>query len=150
VCDELDSTVTAYAWDSEHGELKPFQVIPTLPETFIGRNSPAEIQAAPSGRFIYVSNRGHDSIVTFGVDPATGRLAPLDWESTRGRTPRFFTLDPTGGLIYAANLQSHNIVAFGSIRRPASPRRRASWSRPAALPASYSRVLEAGTERNAR
>jgi 6-phosphogluconolactonase len=112
VCDELDSTVTAYAWDAEHGELKPFQVIPTLPETFIGKNSPAEIQAAPSGRFIYVSNRGHDSVVTFGVDPATGRLAPLDWEPTRGRTPRFFTLDPTGGSLYAANLQSHNIVAF--------------------------------------
>jgi 6-phosphogluconolactonase len=112
VCDELDSTVTAYVWDSEHGELKAFQVIPTLPETFMGRNSPAEIQAAPSGRFIYVSNRGHDSIVTFGVDPATGRLAPLGWESTRGRTPRFFTLDPTGGLLYAANLQSHDIVAF--------------------------------------
>ena len=112
VCDELDSTVTAYAWDSEHGELKAFQVIPTQPETFMGRNSPAEIQAAPSGRFIYVSNRGHDSIVTFGVDAATGRLAPLDWESTRGRTPRFFTLDPTGSLLYAANLQSHSIVAF--------------------------------------
>jgi 6-phosphogluconolactonase len=112
VCDELDSTVTAYAWDSEHGALTAFQVISTLPETFIGKNSPAEIQAAPSARFIYVSNRGHDSIVTFGVDPATGRLAPLNWESTRGRTPRFFTLDPTGGLLYAANLQSHNIVAF--------------------------------------
>jgi 6-phosphogluconolactonase len=112
VCDELDSTVTAYAWDSEHGELKPFQVIPALPETFVGKNSPAEIQAAPSGRFIYVSNRGHDSIVTFGVDPATGRLAPLDWEPTRGHTPRFFGLDPTGGMLYAANLQSHDIVAF--------------------------------------
>jgi 6-phosphogluconolactonase len=112
VCDELDSTVTAYAWDSERGELKPFQVIPTLPDAYIGKNSPAEIQAAPSGRFIYVSNRGHDSIVTFGVDPATGRLTPLGWEPTRGHTPRFFTLDPSGGSLYAANLQSHNIVAF--------------------------------------
>jgi 6-phosphogluconolactonase len=112
VCDELDSTVTAYTWDSEHGALTAFQVIPTLPETFMGRNSPAEIQAAPSGRFVYVSNRGHDSIVTFDIDSATGRLTPLGWESTRGRTPRFFTLDPTGGLLYSANLQSHNIVAF--------------------------------------
>jgi 6-phosphogluconolactonase len=112
VCDELDSTVTAYAWDSERGEFKALQVIPTLPETFMGRNSPAEIQVAPSGRFVYVSNRGHDSIVTFGIDPVAGTLAPLGWESTRGHTPRFFTLDPTGGLLYAANLQSHDIVAF--------------------------------------
>jgi 6-phosphogluconolactonase len=59
-----------------------------------------------------VSNRGHDSIVTFSVDPATGRLTPLGWESTRGRTPRFFTLDPAGRMLYAANLESHNIVAF--------------------------------------
>ena len=59
-----------------------------------------------------MSNRGHDSIVTYSIDPATGRLAPVGWEPTQGHTPRFFTLDPTGGLLYAANLQSHNIVAF--------------------------------------
>ncbi len=59
-----------------------------------------------------MSNRGHNSIVTYNVDPASGRLAPVGWEPTQGRTPRFFTLDPTGGLLYAANLESHNIVAF--------------------------------------
>jgi 6-phosphogluconolactonase (cycloisomerase 2 family) len=112
VCDELDSTVTAFGWDSERGELKPFQVIPTLPETFMGNNQPAEIQVAPSGNFVYVSNRGHDSIVTYGVDPATGRLTLQGFEPTQGRTPRFFTLDPTGSLLYAANLESDNIVAF--------------------------------------
>jgi 6-phosphogluconolactonase len=112
VCDELDSTVTAYGWNSERGELKAFQVIPTLPAAYMGKNSPAEIQVAPSGSFVYVSNRGHNSIVTFSVDPATGMLAPLGWEPTQGRTPRFFTLDPTGSLLYAANLESDNIVAF--------------------------------------
>jgi 6-phosphogluconolactonase len=112
VCDELDSTVTGFAWDSERGELKAFQVIPTLPETFMGNNQPAEIQFAPSGNFVYVSNRGHDSIAIFGVDPANGRLAPVGWEPTRGRTPRYFTLDPTGSLLYAANLESDNIIAF--------------------------------------
>jgi 6-phosphogluconolactonase len=112
VCDELDSTVTAYAWNSERGELKPLQVIPSVPDTFMGNNSPAEIEVAPSGNFVYVSNRGHDSIATFGVDPASGRLAPVAWEPTQGHTPRFFTLDPTGGLLYAANLESHTIVAF--------------------------------------
>jgi 6-phosphogluconolactonase (cycloisomerase 2 family) len=112
VCDELDSTVTAYVWNSERGELKAFQVIPAQPDTYMGNNSPAEIQVAPSGNFVYVSNRGHNSIVTYSVDPATGRLAPVGWEPTQGHTPRFFTLDPTGGLLYAANLESHNIVAF--------------------------------------
>jgi 6-phosphogluconolactonase len=112
VCDELDSTVTAYAWNSERGELTAFQVIPTLPVAYMGDNSPAEIEVARSGNFVYVSNRGHDSIVTFSVDPATGMLAPVAWEPTQGRTPRFFTLDPTGGLLYAANLESHTIVAF--------------------------------------
>jgi 6-phosphogluconolactonase len=112
VCDELDSTVTAFGWDAERGELKAFQVIPTLPETFMGNNQPAEIQVAPSGNFLYVSNRGHDSIVTFSIDPANGRLAVSGFEPTQGRTPRFFTLDPTGSLLYAANLESDNIVAF--------------------------------------
>jgi len=112
VCDELDSTVTAYGWNSERGELKAIGVIAAQPDTYMGNNSPAEIQIAPSGNFVYVSNRGHNSIVAYSVDPATGRLAPVGWEPTQGRTPRFFTLDPTGSLLYAANLESHNIVAF--------------------------------------
>jgi 6-phosphogluconolactonase len=112
VCDELDSTVTAYGWDSQRGALTPLQVTPTLPDTFLGNNQPAEVQVAPSGNFLYVSNRGHDSIVIFSIDPASGRLAPIGWEPTRGRTPRFFTLDPTGSLLYAANLESDNIVTF--------------------------------------
>jgi 6-phosphogluconolactonase len=110
VCDELDSTVTAFAWNSERGELKAFQVIPASPDTYMGNNSPAEIQVAPSGSFVYVSNRGHDSIVTFSVDLATERLAPVGWEPTQGHTLRFFTLDPTGGLLYAANLESHTVA----------------------------------------
>ena len=113
VCDELDSTVTAYAWNSERGELKAIQVIPSVPDTFMGNNSPAEIEVARSGNFVYVSNRGHNSIAAFSVDPADGRLAPVAWQPTQGRTPRFFTLDPTGDLLYAANLESHSIVAFG-------------------------------------
>jgi len=70
VCDELDSTVTAFVWNSERGELKAFQAIPTLPMSYMGNNSPAEIEVARSGNFVHVSNRGHNSIVTFSVDPA--------------------------------------------------------------------------------
>src|SRR5205085_10644037 len=112
VCDELDSTVTAYEWNAERGELKAIQVIPSLPDTFMGNNSPAEIEVARSGNFVYVSNRGHNSIATFSIDASSGRLAPVAWEPTQGRTPRFFGLDPTGAMLYAANLDSHNIVAF--------------------------------------
>jgi 6-phosphogluconolactonase len=112
VCDELASTVTAYAWDSERGEAKPLQVITTLPEDYVGDNTTAEIQFAPSGRYLYVSNRGHNSIVIYSADQASGKLGPIGWEPTRGRTPRFFGLDPTGRLLYAPNLDSDNIVAF--------------------------------------
>jgi 6-phosphogluconolactonase len=111
VCNELDSTVTGYGWDAQRGEFKAIQVIPSVPDTFVGNNSPAEIEVAPSGNFVYVSNRGHNSIVTFSID-ANGRLAPVAWEPTQGHTPRFFGLDPSGSLLYAANLESHNIVAF--------------------------------------
>src|SRR5579864_7665286 len=112
VCDELDSTVTAHNWDSERGELKPFQVTPSLPVNLIGGTTTAEIEVAPSGNYLYVSNRGHNSIVIFSIDSANGMLAPIGWEPTRGKTPRFFGLDPTGGMLYAANLDSDNIVAF--------------------------------------
>ena len=95
VVNELDSTVTAYHWNSERGELKPFQIIPTTtPSTYTGDNTGAEIAVAPSGKFVYASNRGHDSIVIFAVDPASGMLAHVGWESVQGRKPRFFCLDP--------------------------------------------------------
>jgi 6-phosphogluconolactonase len=112
VANELDSTVAAYTWNSESGEFKPFEVITTLPTNYTGNNSPAEIFVAPSGKFVYVSNRGHNSIAIFSVDPASGELAQVGWESTRGKTPRFFALAAGGTMLYAANLESHNIVAF--------------------------------------
>lgn len=112
VVNELDSTVTAYHWNSERGGLKPFQVIPTTPTTHTGDNTGSEIAVAPSGSFVYASNRGHNSIVIFAVDETTGMLDPVGWESTRGETPRFFTLDASGNLLYAANLNSGSIVVF--------------------------------------
>lgn len=112
VVNELDSTVTAYHWDSETGELKPFQIISTTPTTYTGDNTGAEIAVAPSGKFVYASNRGHDSIVIYSVDPASGMLAHVGWESVQGRKPRFFGLDPDGSQLYAANEDSHTIVAF--------------------------------------
>ncbi|MBI4192219.1 MAG: lactonase family protein [Betaproteobacteria bacterium] len=112
VINELDSTVTAYNWDSDRGELRPVQVIPTTPTTFTGDNTGAEIAVAPSGNFVYGSNRGHNSIVIFSVDQSTGMLDPICWEATQGEWPRFFALDPSGNLLYVANQYSDSIVVF--------------------------------------
>ncbi|HJU19881.1 MAG TPA: lactonase family protein [Stellaceae bacterium] len=112
VNNELDSTVTAYHWDEERGRLEPFQIVPSLPDTYTGANTTAEIAVDPIGRFLYVSNRGHDSIGIFAIEQTNGRLAPVGWESTRGRRPRFFALDPAGRFLYAANEASDTIVTF--------------------------------------
>jgi 6-phosphogluconolactonase len=109
---ELDSTITTFQFDTHRGELMPLQTITTLPPSFTGVSTTSEIAVAPSGRFVYGSNRGHDSIVIFAVDDATGVLSPVGWESTQGRVPRFFALDPSGTFLYAANQNSDTIVAF--------------------------------------
>lgn len=112
VINELDSTVTTYRFDDEKGTLEPLQVIPSLPTTFTGQNTSSAILMAKSGRFVYTSNRGHDSIGIFAVDSKSGVLAHAGWESTRGRTPRFICFDPAENFLYAANQASHNIAAF--------------------------------------
>ena len=112
VIDELDSTVTTYRWDAAHGSLQPVQVVPTTPPSFTGDNTGAEVAVAPSGRFVYGSNRGHDSIAIFAVDRAQGTLTPVGWQPTQGKTPRFFSLDPAARFLYAANQDSDTIVTF--------------------------------------
>jgi 6-phosphogluconolactonase len=112
VINEIDSTLTTYHFEPEKGVLKPVQVITTLPPSHTGNNSTAEVWVAPSGRFVYGSNRGHDSIVVFAVDPKLGTLAPVSWHPTEGRTPRYFGFDPTGTHLYAANQNSDNVVIF--------------------------------------
>ena len=112
VLNELDSTLTTYRLDPERGALEPLQVITTLPPAFTGNSTTSEIAVASSGRFVYASNRGHDSIAIFAIDTATGALAPVGWESTQGKTPRFIALDPSGTFLYAANQDSDTIVAF--------------------------------------
>jgi len=112
VLNELDSSMTTYQFDSGRGELKPIQIVPTIPDTYTGNNTAAEIAVARSGRFVYASNRGHNSIVIFGIDAASGRLTPVGWEPTQGLTPRYFGLDPAGANLYAANQESDTVVAF--------------------------------------
>jgi 6-phosphogluconolactonase len=109
---ELASTITALSWDGKTGRLTPFQTMSTLPAGFQGENDTAEIVVSPDGRFVYGSNRGHDSLAVFRVDPSTGRLSLAGDVSSGGKTPRSFALDPTGRWLLAANKDSGTIVVF--------------------------------------
>jgi len=92
--------------------LKEIQTLTTLPAVLVENNSTAEVQVHPSGRFLYGSNRGHDSIAVFAIDPAKGTLTPVEHVSTQGRTPRNFGIDPTGSYLIAANQNSDTLVVF--------------------------------------
>ena len=113
VINELGCTITGYDYDSETGALTPFQTVGTLPAAGFGRhNTTADIHVHPSGRFVYGSNRGHDSIAIFSVDGETGRLTEAGHQSTEGWTPRNFAIDPSGEFLLAANQDSDTIVSF--------------------------------------
>lgn len=112
VINEQGMTMTAFAYDAAGGSLREIQTVPTLPEGIGGRNSTADVHVHPSGRFVYGSNRGHNSIVIFAVDQATGKLSLVGHESTQGRTPRNFAIDPSGATLYAANQDTHTVVSF--------------------------------------
>jgi 6-phosphogluconolactonase (cycloisomerase 2 family) len=111
VLNELDSSITAYRYDTDTGALEPFQLLPSLPDNFTGNSRAAEITVSADGRFIYASNRGHDSIGTFSIEKGTGRLTPVEWTAT-SRTPRFITLDPSGRFLFAASEDEDTITAF--------------------------------------
>jgi 6-phosphogluconolactonase len=111
---ELQLTVTAFAIDPQQGGLTDVQTITTLPEgqEALSNYSTAEVQVHPSGRFLYGSNRGHDSITVFAIDDATGKLTFVQNEPTQGSTPRGFGIDPTGAYLLAGNQRSDSVVAF--------------------------------------
>jgi 6-phosphogluconolactonase len=112
VINELQSTVTAFAYDAARGALQEIQTLPTLPDDFSGSNTTAEIQVHPSGRFLYGSNRGHDSIAVYAIDADSGRLRFVEHESTQGDLPRNFGIDPSGRFLLAANQGSDSVVVF--------------------------------------
>lgn len=112
VLNELTSTVTTFAYDAKAGSLTERQTVSTLPASFTGSNSGAEIVVHPSGKFVYSSNRGHNSIALFRIDPAQGTLTFVDAQDTGGRTPRNFAIDPTGRLLFAANQDSGTMLVF--------------------------------------
>jgi 6-phosphogluconolactonase len=111
---EINLTVSAFTADPERGSLTELQTISNLPENVPVQPglSTAEIQVHPSGRFVYGSNRGHDSITVFAVDQKTGRLTYVQNEPTQGSTPRGFGIDPSGAYLLAGNQRSDSVVVF--------------------------------------
>jgi 6-phosphogluconolactonase len=110
---EADMTVTAFAFDPDRGAFTKLHHLSTLPDDAAReRVSTAQIQVDPSGRFVYVSNRGHDTIAVFAIDQATGQVTPAGHVHSGGRTPRNFAIDPAGRFLYAANQGSDRIVCY--------------------------------------
>ena len=112
VINEMGSSVTTFAFDAKRGALQELQTLSTLPADFTGNNTSAEIRVHPSGKFVYASNRGHDSLAVFAFDAATAQLRLVEIQPSRGKAPRCFTLDPTGQWLLAQNQDSDNIVVF--------------------------------------
>ena len=109
---ELDSTVTALEWDPSTGKLTADASVSTLPAGFTGENSTAEVEVDSRGRFLYGSNRGHDSIAVFRINPVSGALTLIAHTLTRGKEPRHFALDPTGRWLVAGNQNSNTLAVF--------------------------------------
>jgi len=109
---EIKSTVAVFSYVAKRGELQEIQTVSALPKDFQGVTNAAEIVVHPSGKFLYSSNRGHDSIAVFAVDPKAGTLTLIEHVSTQGKVPRNFAIDPTGSYLFAANQNSDNVVLF--------------------------------------
>lgn len=109
---ELNSTITAFSYDRADGHLDALQTVSTLPMAFNGENTCADIHIEPEGRFLYGSNRGHNSLAIFSIDSNTGFLEQLGHQPTGGEVPRNFAIAPKGDFVYVANQNSDNIVYF--------------------------------------
>ena len=110
--EEMTSQVTSFTYNSKTGKLTIIEHLSTLPKGFKGNNSTAQILTSPDGKFLYCSNRGHDSLAIYAIDQQTGKLTPKGHQSTRGKTPRNFQIDPTGNFLIAANQSSNSLVVF--------------------------------------
>lgn len=112
VINEMKNTIQALSYDSTRGTLKSIQSLPTLPATFKGNSSTAEVVVHPSGQFLYGSNRGHDSIASYRIDATTGELTPTGHATEGIRIPRNFNIDPTGKFLVVANQDGASLVVF--------------------------------------
>ncbi len=109
---ELSNKAVVFEYDQINGTLTEIQSISTLPDGYVGSSAASEIRTTPDGRFLYVANRGHDSIAIFAIDAETGKLTATGWEPVRGKNPRNFNIDPTGTFLIALNAKPGNAVVF--------------------------------------
>jgi 6-phosphogluconolactonase len=112
VVDEMGSTIYVFSYKPERGMLRPLQTISTLPKSFTGENYAAEIAVHPSGKVLYASNRGQDTIAVFFIDPTRHTLKAVEYVSTRGKFPRNFAITPGGKYMFVANQNSDDVVVF--------------------------------------
>jgi 6-phosphogluconolactonase len=112
VINEIDNTLTRMAVEPDAGALQPLESVSTLPAGFAGKSATAEVAVHRDGRLVFASNRGHDSIAIFAIDPATGALSAVGHEPTRGRNPRHFAIDPTGSWLVVANQDPGSLAVF--------------------------------------
>jgi 6-phosphogluconolactonase len=112
VISELSNTVTSFTYDADKGALFLFQILSTLPTTFVGRNDDAEIVVHDNGKWLFASNRGSDTVAVFSINPADGSLVQAGLFPTGGKEPRHITVDPTGQYLLAENQNSNSIAVF--------------------------------------
>jgi 6-phosphogluconolactonase len=112
VADEMGSTITGFAYDAATGSLRKLEEISTRPKGATIENTDAEIQIAKSGKFIYASNRGDDTIAVFAVNQRTGKLTPIEYQPAGGKIPGMIALDPSGSYLLSANKGSDNVTIF--------------------------------------
>ena len=131
---EIASTIVAFHWAATTATLTPFQTVSALPADFTGDSTCAELEIHPNGRFLYCSNRGHDSLAVFAIDQETGRLVLVEHDSSGGKKPRNFALDPTARWIVVTNEDSSNAVVF---RIDAATGRLTRTGDPVAVPSPF-------------
>jgi 6-phosphogluconolactonase len=112
IINERESSLSSFRFDSKTGDVSPIHTVPTIPAGYTARNAPADIRVHPNGKFVYGSNRGHDSIAIFRIDESTGKMTSVGIVPTQGSTPRAFNFEPSGRYIFAANQASNNVVTF--------------------------------------
>jgi 6-phosphogluconolactonase len=112
VVNEIQSTISAFSYDAQTASLKELQTVKTVPADFPGSNSAAEVQVHRNGKFLYASNRGHDSIAVFSIDPRAGTLKLIEFTPAQGKTPGTFSIDPSGSWLIAANQSSDLLALF--------------------------------------
>jgi 6-phosphogluconolactonase len=142
VISELNSTVTAFSYDPAAGSLRELQSVSTLPTGFSGESFCADIHVSPDGKFLYGSNRGHDSIAAFAINGQTGKLTPAGHTQTGGKWPRNFTLDPSGKFLLVANQHTNNVVVY---RRDAKTGKLTAAGQPIEVPAPVCVLLAPAT-----